>query len=422
MIRKYLLTASLILVLVACGKDEETVTPQLTSPVAVVYDSSCQRDTITFSTTGSWKAETDARWLTLAQQEGTGDAQLPIYIQQNDGEEQRTAILTIITHDGQQMKVSLTQRLPDANGLSYVNLPKEYGVGWGYDMKTDVADVSGLRGQVFDAQRLTNDYGKDAIGQMNDTSSDLYFTSGNSHTELQQNMSAKFTGKVDILIASAKVSVEYSNQITEKEDCRYVWCRTTKSVKRAWLGNSVDVADDYLVRYCTTDDFFKESMNNNSPESFVKKFGTHLVTTSVLGGKLDYYFTISKKVKTEVERIITHINVKILFIDKSSTSIDQNTWEEVKTSFKANYQVSGGGKVGDELNRQLRNCSAKNVPLEDQTLFDRWNACFTDPNTANPDDLTMIGFNVIPIWYVVETINPKKAVAIEQYVLTKYLK
>jgi nitrous oxide reductase accessory protein NosL len=420
--RRLLFIASLALVLAACSKDEERATPRLISPAAVTYDSSCQRDTICFSSTGSWKAETDARWLTLALAEGTGAGQLPIYIQQNDAEEPRTATVTITTHDGQQMKVSLTQRLPDTNGLSYVNLPKEYGVGWGYDMKADVADVSGLRGQVFDAQRLINDYGRNAILMTNSSYSDLYYASGNSHEEMQQDMGAKFAGSADILIANAKVSVEYSNQIKETKDRRYVWCRTTMSVKKAFLGNNIQMSNKNLVNYCTTDAFYNEAMSNNSAEEFVKKFGTHLVIRSDLGGKFDYYFTVSQTVKTEVERIITHINVKILFIKKSWTEVDEKTWTDIKTDFNARYQVSGGGKVGIELNKQLKNCSEHNVPLEDPMLIDRWNACFTNPETANPDDLTMVGFNVIPIWNVVKTINPRKSKAIEEYVMGSYLK
>ncbi len=419
--KRFFIPAFLILVLASCSEDESRDVLQLTSDPAVTYDSSCQRDTVCFNATGGWKAETDARWLTLAQQEGTGDGRLPIYIQQNDGEQQRTATITITTHDGQQLQVALTQRLPDVNGLSYVNLPKEYGVGWGYDMKTDVADVAGLRGQVFDAQRLLNDY-PNAIREANSTHTDLYFTSGNSHTELQQNMGAKFAGSADILVASAKVSVEYDNQTKETEDSRYVWARTFMSVKMASLGSVVDLGDEYIVRYCTTDEFFKEAMSKRSPEEFVKKYGTHLVTSSTLGGKLDYYFTISQKVRTEIERIITHINVKILFIETSTTTIDEKTWTDIQRDFKARYQVSGGGNVGIELNNQLRSCGEKNQPLENPELFEKWNDCFKDPNTVNPDDLTMIGFQVRPIWQVVEAINPKKADEIEAYVKKKYLK
>ena len=78
--------------------------------------------------------------------------------------------------------------------------------------------------------------------------------------------------------------------------------------------------------------------------------------------------------------------------------------------------------MGIELNNQLRICGEKNQPLENPELFEKWNACFKDPNTVNPDDLTMIGFQVRPIWQVVEAINPKKADEIEAYVKKKYLK
>lgn len=410
----------IILVLAACSRDEDMNTPFLTSPAAVTYDASCQTDTISFNTTGSWKAMTDAEWLTLMQDGGNGNGRLPIYIQQNDDEKLRTATITIITHNGQKIQVSLMQRVPSENGLAYIDLPKTFGLGWGYDMKADIADVTGLRGQVFDAAALCNDYGDDIIQTDNNSYTDLYFASGNSHEEMQTNMGAKFAGSVDLFIAGAKVETEYSDQIKETRDRRYVWCRDFKAVKVSYFAN-LDYGEYNLARYCTTS-AFRNAVRLSSPQDFVSKFGTHVIITSFLGGKFDYYFTVDQKVKTEVERIVTHINVKILFIKKSWTEVEESTWTEIQRDFKARYQVTGGGKLGIELNEKLRLCGEKNIPLEDPTLFTRWENCFTSPQKAKPDDLTVVDMQVIPIWDIVKIINPNKAAAIEQYVTTEYLK
>lgn len=420
--RRHIFFASLALVLAACSEDEEALAPRLTSPATAVYNASCQTDTIRFDASTHWTATSDAGWLTLVQQEGTGNGRLPIYIEQNDDEQLRRATITI-TFDNEErstLKVQITQCIPSENGTAYVDLPKNFGLGWGYDLKVDIADVSGIRGQVFNGQNLIRDY-DDPISVENCASTDLYLASGNSHEEMQSQMGASFAGSADILIASAKVSMEYSNQIKEKKDRRYVWCRTTKTVKLADFDSSVDVADKYLVRWCTTESF-RKAVNECSPKDFVQRFGTHLITTSILGGKLDYYFTVSQTVKTEVERIITHINVKLLFFKKSWTEVDEKTWTDIQRDFQARYEVTGGGKIGQTLNEKLKVCGEQNVPLDDPTLFDKWNACFENPNTVNPDDLTMVGFDVIPIWYVVETINQKKAEAIRKYVLEEYLK
>ena len=417
--------AVLLLVLTACSRDEDGVfTPHLTSPEAVTYDARCQTDTISFSLDGDilWKASTDGEWLTLEQTEGTGAGRLPIYIQQNDDEEQREATVTISVADGSRRRtvsVKCMQSVPSENGYTYIDLPKTFGLGWGYDLSADIADASGLRGQVFDAAALRNDYGDNVIRAENSTHTNLYYASGNSHEEMQREMNAKVAGKADIFVAKAKVSVEYSNQISEKIDRRYMWCRDLRAVKTAYFYN-LDYGEENLM-YSTTW-AFRNAVKRDTPQEFVRKFGTHLVIASCLGGKLDYYFTVSQSVKTEVERIITCINVKVLCFKKSWTNVDENVWTEVKKDFKSNYEVTGGGQAGETLNRQLHDRAAKGIPLESSDLFDNWSARFKDPNTARPEDLAMIDFEIIPIWEIVEVISRDKAAAIEEYVTGTYLK
>ena len=426
---KNFLLPLLSFVIAACSDNESNscFCPTLTSPESVTYEASCRRDTICFTVEGgdgiAWTASTDADWLTLEQRKGTGDGRLPVYIQQNDDERLRQATITITFDGGQgeELTVLCTQRVPSENNMVYVDLPKTFGLGWGYDISSDVADVNGLRGQVFDAAALRNDYGNNAIQVENNAHTKIYYASGNSHREMQAEMGAKFAGSANIIVAKAKVSVEYSNQISEKVDRRYVWCRDLKTVKIAHFNNLDFGGDENLVRYSTTS-AFRKSVSRDTPAEIVRKFGTHVVTAGYLGGKLDYYFTVAQSVKTEVERIITHINVKILFVSKSSTSIDEKVWTEIKRDFQARYEVVGGGKAGDILNQQLRDFADKNEPLENSDLFTNWSACFSNPNTAKPEDLAMVDFQIIPIWEIVQVINPTKAEAIEQYVMNTYLK
>ncbi len=418
--------AILTIVLAACSEDEERAfTPRLTSPETVTYDARCQTDTICFALDGDipWTASADGGWLTPEQTEGTGAGRLPVYIQQNDDEEQREATVTIAFAGGsgqRTISVKCTQRVPTENSYTYIDLPETFGLGWSYDMSADIADASGLRGQVLDATALRRDYGADVIRAENSTHTELYYASGNSHEEMSSNMSAKVTGSVNLRVAKAKVSAEYSKQVSEKIDRRYVWCRDLKAVKTAYFYN-LDYGEEKLVRYSTTL-AFRNAVSHDTPQDFVRKFGTHLIITSFLGGKLDYYFTVSQSVKTEVERLITCINVKVLGIKKSWTDVDEKVWTEIKRDFQSNYEVRGGGQAGETLNNKLKECAAQGIPLESSDLFDNWNACFVDPNTVKPENLAMINFQVVPIWEIVEVIHPDKAAAIEEYVTKTYLK
>ena len=408
----------LTLVLAACSEDEAS-SLLLNSEKAVTYDSSCRTDTISFTANGAWTAATDGEWITLEQTQGSGNGKIPIYIQQNDDEQQRQAVVTITTNKGDTLKVNLTQRTPVANGNSYVNISTNFGLGWGYDMREDIADATGLRGQVFDQALLRNDYSDNVIRYDNAAFTDLLIESGNSHEEMQGRMGARFSGEADLFIAGAKVSVEYNDQINETRDYRYVWCRDMRGVKTAYLFD-LDYGSDDLSRYNTTKSF-RDAVRNDSTEEFVRKFGTHVIIKCTLGGKLDYYFTVSQTVTTEIETVVTYVQVKILFIKKSWTDYEQKVWTNIQRDFKGRFHVTGGGSAGEALNQRLEQTTNQGIPLDDPTLFDAWTQRFVNPNTVNLGDLAMIGFEVTPIWDIVEPLNPEKANAIENYVRTKYL-
>ena len=410
---------SLILVLAACSEDEAPIVPGLVSPQSVTYDSRCQTDTIRFNASGAWTAKVDDKWVTLVETQGNGNGKLPIYIQQNDDEQLRQAVVTIVTEKGDSVKVNLTQRTPMQNGSYDIDITTNFGLGWGYDMREGVAEASGLRGQVFDHALLRNDYGNGVIKYDNSAFTDLIIESGNSHQELQGRLGSRFSGEADFFIAGAKVSVEYNDQINETKDYRYVWCRDMRGVKMAYLLN-LDYGDYNLAMYSSTESF-RQSVWKDSPEDFVRKFGTHLIRRSTLGGNLDYYFTLSNKVTTEIETVVTYVQVKILFIKKSWTDYEQSVWTNIESDFKGRFHVTGGGAAGEALNNKLAQTINQGKPLDDPTLFDAWSARFAKPDSVQMEDLAMINFEVIPIWDIVEPLDSAKAVAIENYVRTDYL-
>ena len=416
-----LLSILYILILTACSEDENISPFELISPTEITCDARCQMDTIRFSTIGVWKATTDVEWLTLVENEGKGRGEIHVYVQQNDAESMRKGVITITTDKGETLQVQLKQLLPDVNSTAIVDLPQTFGLGWGYDLSKDVADAAGLRGQVFDAVQLQKQCRPwNALLSTNLTSIKLNAAKGESHTNMQRQMSTQFTGKADIIVASAQVSVQYSKQINEKQDCYYFWCRDLRTVKHRYFSSAIDLYQPDIVKYCTTSEF-RKAVKNDTPQAFVEKYGTHLVVSSTLGGKLDYYFTLSKSVTTEIEKLVTTINVKILFIKKQWQTVDENVWTTMKQSFQANYHVTGGGDAGEKLNMELQENASKGRPLSDTIYFHNWFARFENPNTVRDEDLAMVDFQVVPIWYIVEAINPDKADAIEDYVCNSYL-
>ena len=413
---------SALFLLAACHDDgqEKAGGAILQTEPVLQFNSACQIDTLQFTTTGTWTADCDAEWITLTGTQGNGDGMVQLYVQQNDDEAQRQATVRIHTENG-DLSVAVSQDDNSNNGSPILNLTRDCGLGWGYDCSIDYADQSGIKGQIFDAAALRNDWGNNAIAVIPSSSTKAFFKKGTSVEELQTAIGGAISGGVDLKIASAKVSVAFNQQTTEQTNRFFAWCRDTRTVKLAYFGNDVDLYDEEVLKWCTTSSF-RNAVKNNTPQDIVRKFGTHVVTASYLGGKLDYYFTVTQNTKTTVEQISTTINVKVLFISTSASIVDEKTWQEVKKSFEGYFNVSGGGDAGIRLNSELQKYANVGEPLTDPTLFEQWYTCFEDPATAKDEDLVMVNFSVTPIWEIITGLNPAKANAVEDYIRNTYLK
>lgn len=413
------LVPALAAALWGCSGTDAPEDPEVPERSRLEYSAGCQRDTLRIPSSGAWTVEGCPEWVTLPFRSAEGDIVLPIYVQENGSEAAREGEILISHHGDRQLRVSVTQNPDDNNGGGcLLNLPRDFGLGWGYDVRQDYADTTGIRQQVFDAAAIKNVFGETGIFVDYTSGTNLVFQKAESSEDLQQKIGGMIEGGVDLKVASAKVSVEYENQISEHRDALYVWCRDYRCVKSAYFNNDFECDDPEMVQTCTTD-LFRKSVENDTPQEFVRKYGSHVVVRSYLGGKLDYYFTVSHSVRTEVESIVTTINVKLLFFKKEFSHVDEKVWTEIKDSFEGKFAVAGGGETGKTLNLQLAEYAGKGQPLVDEDIFNRWYSLFSDPRTAADSDLSMIEFEVVPIWEVVEALSPAKASAIHHYLLEK---
>lgn len=414
-----LLMTALALALFSCEHEEGAEALLLESASELTYDSRQAADTVRYANANDVEATTDCDWITLCKASG---GKLPIYVQQNDTEGPRKGVVVLTSSGGGCVVVEVTQQARtdtdmnhDGSLEAYIDLPRTFALGWGYDYSVDHADIAGVRGQVFDCAALRNDFGDEVVEVENYASTMMEYVSEHSVEELQESMSAKVTGEVNLYVASASVSVEFAKQIEERKERLFIWCRDARTVKMAHFSNDVDIFDEEVVRWNTTS-AFRNSVAADSPREFVKKFGTHVVVNAVLGGKLDYYFTVSSSVRTETESIVTTVNARVLFWNTSSTHVDEKTWQEVKKDFIGSFKVAGGGESGRRLNDEFRRYASKGEPIRNAGLYDAWYDCFRYPSRVNPSDLTMVDFEVIPIWEIVEVLDGAKAAEIESYV------
>lgn len=405
-------------VLTACSDEND---PGWPADRQLTYSAACQADTLRLKSSGLWSVDACPEWITLTTAGDRGDIVLPIYLQQNDGDAARRGEIIITDADDRRLTVTVEQNAPDENGTFNIGIFRNYGLGWGYDMRVDYADESGIRGQIFDHSALSNELKADAVVYDPNVVTRLFYEKGESTEELQTRMAGTISGGVDLKIASAKVSAEFSKQTNTEKNRWYVWCRDFRGVKMAYFDNGVSLRNTETVKWCTTYDF-RKAVRECTPAQIVDKYGTHLITRSWLGGKLDYYFSVSTDITTTIETIVTTVNVKLLFFKKTSTSVDEKVWTDIKRDFKGSFSVTGGGAAGQRLNSQLDMYAAKGEPLTDPTLFDKWYACFKDADTARPDDLTMVDFTVIPVWDIISRLDRTKGAAVKEYITKTYLK
>ena len=406
----------------ACtDKASDNIAPQWLSSEKPVYNAMCQTDTLRFRAAGNWQVTTDCDWMTLMQEEGQGDGAVSVYIQQNDDEQTRQGELVVRLEDGQTLNLHVTQYSSDDNALgALVNLPQSYGLGWGYDFSVDYADPDGLRGQVFDAAKVTRFGGEDAITVYTKTSTDIETYYEHTVQELMHSMSAKVGGGLDLRIASAKVEVEYAKQISETKDRLYVWYRDKRIVREARFESFI--VNPNRFAQCLTASF-KKAAHSLSPAEFVRKYGTHLITRSYLGGRFDYYFTVSQDITEEVDKLALTISVKLLFWNASATTADEKTWTDIKRDFIADFEVSGGGEAGRVLNEELKRTASQGIPMTSgEQLINNWVARFSDAATVQDEDLTMVGFEVTPIWEILKAVDASKAEELKNYIVNEYLK
>ncbi len=409
-----------ILATLACTRDEVRV--EVISPQSINWDASCQRDSIIFNANCGWSVESDCDWLTMEVDNGYGNGVIPVYVQQNDAGIDRTGNIRLLFEDGTKVEILVCQEASDLNSYGVlVNLPMTYGVGWGYDYSVDHADIDGIRGQIVDEAKLNRITGNQALITEAYASNYTQCVSEQSSARLIEKVSGELSAGVDIKIASAKLSGSFSKQTTENIDRLYVWYRDMRSVRKAHM--NTDLSD--VVKNCLTSDFknaITALKKGGSIKDFVNKYGTHFIWNSTLGGKFDWYFTVNQDIKETSERIVTTVTVKLLFWKKTSTSVDEKLWTNVKKDFIAEFEVTGGGEKGKDLNDALKATACKGEPLSDPDLITRWQNCFMNPNTAKDGELTMIDFKVYPIWDVVKKVDKNVAKKIEDYILNEYLK
>lgn len=322
--------------------------------------------------------------------------------------------------DTQYLKLLSPQDLQLNDNSDYYKLPYQFGVGWGYNKLTGLFNKKGIKDKIIDENAVAAYAHKTEqepfIDIDNMSGSNINRLYGSNYQSLSTEIAVMVYGGVDLKVVSAEISVEFSQLKTQTKSAQYFYVSDMRNVKRVSLSNELMISltkADVLPSLLTPK--FKSAIEQDSPYEIIRKFGTDLIISSNLGGRLEYYFTADCTALTNVEHVITTIQAKVLWWEVS-TSVDvESTWHSVQNSFDGRFSVIGGGVYGTQLNQLFNDAfNYHRFPNVKPSAYVNWNNCFLSASKVNPLNLGMLDFQTIPISDLIEPINSAKAKEIDK--------
>lgn len=262
------------------------------------------------------------------------------------------------------------------------NAPGMDVIGRGYDVFGEYANISSIkRYPIFNFSKcnsiVQNEYNIPSIIYLEPyRKHDMKDVKGSSIEEYSKDLSEQTKLQAKALFFKGSMQSNFNFNSNESES-RYYF--TKMDLNLQWK-ISLDIRDTLeLIKYL--DDFFNKDLNSQTPEVIFQRYGTHVIASALLGGRID--FSLSQEItnnsnSTSVDK---SINSKYKFIrgEMSSSDITSNGSYESNDNIKLN--VIGG-------NSQYIN------DIKDNEKYKIW----ADGIQAKPTLCDFTEESLIPIW------------------------
>ena len=354
---------------------------------------------------------------------GKGNATIKLYIMDNLNNEARQGTMTVVfPEDNSKNKVvTLKQKAKDASDENFSTESVgniTYGVGYGFNVVTGIGPRA-IKSQIIKAQLLTDEN----LVQKAATSSasvNIHTYTGSTVKELSNNFSN--TSKINKIKGwgiEAEANSKFNMTHYNKEEYQYAMSFVDVSKEQI----SITLHEDEWAYWndldegCYTKAAYKalsgENRKYTSDDAGFKKlfdtYGTHVIRTATLGGRL----TIATTINTS--NISNEYNLKAFAKLSYSGIVDVSNEvnEEYKKSFKQNSNacqtkisaLGGSSSIFNDLS-DLVGDGAKNAA-------DNWFKSLNDDEST----WTFIGLEnkdfLIPIWELVE--DAERAKRMQEY-------
>jgi len=267
-------------------------------------------------------------------------------------------------------------------------------IGYGYDVTGGYADYSASKDKVFDLDRLMSDhpyeiYERPSYGGMSRA------IEAPNVEEFLKNISRRSDATKGFSLFQGTVTSSFSGEDMLSD--KFVIAKHSN-----YMGVSAINFYPYKLDYLT--EAFKNDINNSTPEQIVKKYGTHLVISVLLGHKLTVMYkaetdNVDREKAAKLGLSVAMRNIFSIF----SGDLDSYGANSAKGNYsqKVSYKVTGG----DPSTIKEYPSDGTNPPV---VSINEWLQSCTDANMA------LIDFDIFPLYSVVS--DPVIADALKVYI------
>lgn len=361
-----------------------------------------------------WKIELDEAGEEIAYvypSSGKGNATVKLYILDNLTSESRQGTMTVVfpADDSKNKVVTLKQKAKNGSDDNFStdavgNIT--YGVGYGFNVVTGVG-ARAIKSQIIKAQLLTEE---NYVQKSPTSSASVEFNTytGSTVKELSSNFSAssEFSGKGWGIEAEANAKFDMNNYSKDEYQYAMSFVDVSKEQITITLHEDEWFEWDDLDEGCFTRAAYKaingENRKYTSDNAGFKKlfdsYGTHIIRTATLGGRL----TIATTINTSDISDEYNLDAFAKLSYGGVVDVSGEVKEEYKNSFKSNSSacqtkisaLGGSSAIFSDLS-DLVGDGAKNAA-------NAWFESLKDDEST----WTFIGIdnmdNLIPIWELVE--------------------
>lgn len=272
-------------------------------------------------------------------------------------------------------------------------------LGYGYDVTKEFANSNSSTFKIINVEQLKADYTNRVETDLAQTKVGKVVVSENAE-KLSEKLSLKVNATATLKLFKGTITSSYDQSSTF--DSKYIFGSYDLNIQKKRL--KINATYDLLKSYLTNE--FITDVQNNSASYVVSKYGTHIMTDIILGGKLGILYRSETTNSDKISSATAGLEVNIQKIFSASTNLSYNsTLEKNNFSQRLNYKTVGGNSSISLIGQLLLN---KDIPVVDITNWE---------NSVSVSNSVLIDFGqdgLIPIYELVD--DPIKKTDLQNYV------